>query len=107
MNSARAGAGARRAPIKIGGVASILVVEDEPIVRDVVVRYLSQAGYRAPEASDGSEAKKLVAAEPPSLVILDVIGSGPGSCKLPSSGSPQQNLLSPSAVPIPPIGWLR
>ena len=40
----------------IVGVDAVLVVEDEPVVRDVVVRYLSQAGYRTLEAADGAEA---------------------------------------------------
>jgi DNA-binding response OmpR family regulator len=57
----------------IVGVDSVLVVEDEPVVRDVVVRYLSQAGYRTLEAADGAEAERILGAESPSLVILDVM----------------------------------
>jgi DNA-binding response OmpR family regulator len=57
----------------IVGVDSVLVVEDEPVVRDVLVRYLSQAGYRTIEAADGAEAERILSAEAPSLVILDVM----------------------------------
>src|SRR5207248_10517578 len=57
----------------IVGVDAVLVVEDEPVVRDVVVRYLSQAGYRTLEAADGAEAERILGAESPSLVILDVM----------------------------------
>jgi DNA-binding response OmpR family regulator len=54
-------------------VDTILVVEDEPVVRDVVVRYLNQAGFRTLEAADGVEAERILAGESPSLVILDVM----------------------------------
>ena len=52
----------------------ILVVEDEPIVRDVVSRYLVEAGYRPVDARDGGEAKQLLTSDPDfALVILDVM----------------------------------
>lgn len=54
-------------------VTSILVVEDEPIVRDVVTRYLTQAGYATHVAADGAQAQRLFADEEPGLVILDVM----------------------------------
>jgi DNA-binding response OmpR family regulator len=54
-------------------MASILVVEDEPVVRDVVVRYLRQAGYVTLEAADGRVAKERLEHEPPDLVVLDVM----------------------------------
>jgi DNA-binding response OmpR family regulator len=57
----------------IVGVDSVLVVEDEPVVRDVVLRYLHQAGFRTLEAADGAEAERILAGELPSLVILDVM----------------------------------
>ena len=52
---------------------SVLVVEDEPVVRDVVVRYLRDAGYRTREVADGAEALRALDAETPDLVILDVM----------------------------------
>ena len=33
---------------------TVLVVDDEPIVREVVVRYLERAGYGTLEAGDGT-----------------------------------------------------
>lgn len=57
-------------------MSSILVVEDEPIVRDVVIRYLRKAGYAAAVAADGRTAKDLIEREPPDLVILDVMLPG-------------------------------
>jgi DNA-binding response OmpR family regulator len=57
-------------------VKTVLVVDDEPIVRDVVVRYLSHAGYRTLEAADGDAARTLIASGEPDLVVLDVMLPG-------------------------------
>jgi DNA-binding response OmpR family regulator len=54
-------------------VQTVLVVDDEDIVRDVVVRYLERDGYRTLEAADGEEALRLLEAESPALVVLDVM----------------------------------
>lgn len=50
----------------------ILVVDDDDTVRDVVVAYLSAAGFTAIEARDGHEALARVAADRPDLVLLDL-----------------------------------
>jgi len=52
---------------------TVLVVDDEEIVRDVVVRYLQRDGYRTLEAADGDEALRLLEEEAPALVVLDVM----------------------------------
>jgi DNA-binding response OmpR family regulator len=52
------------------------VVDDEPIVRDVVVRYLERDGYRTLQAASGDEAQRLLERETPSLVVLDVMLPG-------------------------------
>ena len=57
-------------------VSTVLVVDDEPSVRDVVVRYLRQAGYRTLEASDGNDARDLLEQEMPSLIVLDLMLPG-------------------------------
>jgi DNA-binding response OmpR family regulator len=57
-------------------VTTILVVDDEPAVRDVVVRYLTMEGYRALEAGDGITARSLLSTQSPSLVILDLMLPG-------------------------------
>ena len=38
---------------------TVLVVDDEPIVRDVVIRYLRRDGFATLEAQSGEEARKL------------------------------------------------
>jgi DNA-binding response OmpR family regulator len=56
-------------------VAEILVVDDDPTVREVVVAYLQQAGHETTEAVDGPGA--MAAAESsPDLVVLDVMLPG-------------------------------
>ncbi len=57
-------------------MATVLVVDDEPIVREVVVRYLEREGYRTLEAADGDRARELLEREPPNLVVLDVMLPG-------------------------------
>ncbi len=57
-------------------MATVLVVDDEPIVREVVVSYLEREGYRTLEAGDGETARRLLEKEPPSLVVLDVMLPG-------------------------------
>ncbi len=42
-------------PPRTGSQQTVLVVDDEPIVRDVVARYLRHEGYRTLEAGDGDE----------------------------------------------------
>ena len=51
----------------------ILVVDDEKELRDVVVRYLEQAGFRTITAGDGVTAVKLFHDENPDLIILDLM----------------------------------
>jgi two-component system, OmpR family, response regulator ResD len=57
-------------------VATVLVVEDESVVREVVVRYLRREGYRTLEAGDADTACALVERETPDLVVLDVMLPG-------------------------------
>jgi len=54
-------------------MATVLVVDDEPIVREVVVRYLAREGHRTIEAADGSVARGLIERGSPDLVVLDVM----------------------------------
>ncbi|HYN87912.1 MAG TPA: response regulator transcription factor [Ardenticatenaceae bacterium] len=51
----------------------ILVVDDEPSIREVVALYLNRAGYRVSTAADGVEAVTLAAGQPVDLVILDLM----------------------------------
>jgi two-component system, chemotaxis family, chemotaxis protein CheY len=59
----------------------ILVVDDEPMIREMVAEVLESEGYAVMTAANGSEALGVVSAHPPSLVILDLwmpVLDGPG-----------------------------
>ena len=55
---------------------SVLVVDDEPTITEVVSRYLERAGYETQIAADGPSALKLAHAERPDLVVLDLMLPG-------------------------------
>jgi DNA-binding response OmpR family regulator len=57
-------------------MTTVLVVDDEPIVRDVVVRYLEREGFHALEAADGDAARELIERGAAELVVLDVMLPG-------------------------------
>jgi DNA-binding response OmpR family regulator len=60
----------------MSGMATVLVVDDERIVRDVVVRYLRREGFDTLEAGDGDTARELIERRPPELVVLDLMLPG-------------------------------
>ena len=51
----------------------ILVVDDEPLIRDVIREYLQVEGYDVDEASDGEKAVMLADRNDYSLVIMDIM----------------------------------
>jgi DNA-binding response OmpR family regulator len=53
--------------------ARVLVVDDEPMVRDVLSRYLEQSGFEVEAASDGERALAVFDACSPDLVLLDLM----------------------------------
>jgi two-component system, OmpR family, response regulator ResD len=55
---------------------SILVVDDEPTIAEVVARYLERAGYETRTAADGPSALAAVASSCPDLVVLDLMLPG-------------------------------
>jgi DNA-binding response OmpR family regulator len=55
---------------------SILVVDDDPTVSDVVRRYLERAGYQVRLAADGHGALASFARDRPDLVVLDLMLPG-------------------------------
>ena len=56
--------------------ASVLVVDDDPTVSDVVRRYLERAGYQVTLAADGETGLSEHARVRPDLVILDLMLPG-------------------------------
>lgn len=53
-------------------VAPILVVDDDPYIREVLAELLEEEGYPVATADDGAEALRFVACTRPSLILLDM-----------------------------------
>jgi CheY-like chemotaxis protein len=52
--------------------ATILVVDDDPSIREVVASLLEMEGYQVRTAANGLEALRCVERETPDLVVLDM-----------------------------------
>lgn len=52
--------------------AHVLVIEDHPLLRPMLVEALSNAGYAAEGAPNGTEAAAIVARTPPAVIVADV-----------------------------------
>jgi len=52
---------------------TVLVVDDEPMVREVLAQYLTRDGFEVIEASNGDEAVASLDAQIPDLVLLDLM----------------------------------
>jgi len=55
------------------GVIKLLVVDDEPVVRELLSASLRFAGFTVTSAATGTEAVTLAVREPPDLIVLDVM----------------------------------
>jgi two-component system, OmpR family, response regulator ResD len=69
-------AGATIAAVAEESNGTVLVVDDEPTIVEIVGRYIERAGYETYEASDGPEALRLAELHRPDLVVLDVMLPG-------------------------------
>ncbi len=63
----------------------ILVVEDDPRLRERLARYLSSEGFRVTTASDAAEARTKLRAIDPDLMVLDVMMPGESGLDLTQS----------------------
>src|ERR1700676_892238 len=54
-------------------MATILVVDDSPVYRALLVNLLHEAGHRLLEAADGAEGLAIVRDQRPNLVISDIL----------------------------------
>ena len=55
---------------------TVLVVDDEPTIVEIVSRYLERAGFEALQAADGPEALRQADLHRPDLVVLDLMLPG-------------------------------
>src|SRR5262249_13493362 len=78
------------------GMETVLVVDDEPTIRDVVVQYLRRDGYATLEAGDGDAARELLERGGPNLVVLDPMlpgTDGPALCRWVRDRSPPPAIM--------------
>jgi signal transduction histidine kinase/DNA-binding response OmpR family regulator len=59
-----------------GSEGSVLVIDDDPAVRDLMTRFLSKEGFRVQTASGGAEGLRLAAEMHPDSITLDVLMPG-------------------------------
>ena len=60
----------------------VLVVDDEPTIREVVTTYLERDGYQVDSASTGTEAVQKLRSRIPDLLILDLMLPGVGGLNI-------------------------
>lgn len=60
-------------PADLTGTATVLIVEDEDMVRSVAVRSLTRFGYKVLEAGNGLEALEVLAEHAVDIVVSDVV----------------------------------
>ena len=70
--AAGTGGGERATLAAVAEGSTIVVVEDDPAIADVVELYLRREGHRVLRASDGDTALAVIGAAAPALAILDV-----------------------------------
>ena len=54
----------------------ILIVDDDPRIRRMLIGYFEQEGYRISSAADGSALRAQLAAKPVDIILLDVVMPG-------------------------------
>ncbi len=54
----------------------ILVVDDDPALRELLQRYLDEQGYRTSTVADGQAMREFMAGETPDLVVMDLMLPG-------------------------------
>jgi len=57
----------------LDAVATVLIVEDEAEIADILENYLRKSGYKTERVTDGEQAVQLFRAAQPDLVLLDIM----------------------------------
>ena len=75
-------------------MTTVLVVDDDPTVREVVSRYLTRDGHQVLQRSNGIEGLQAALAERPDLIVLDLMMPGMDGLQM------CQELRRTSTVPV-------
>ena len=75
---------------------SVLVVDDEVLMREVLVRWLRAAGYSTTDTHDATTALELIAAEEPCVVLVDI--EMPGRDGLPTTAPTTSSMTAGAAA---------
>jgi diguanylate cyclase (GGDEF)-like protein len=79
-------------------VAAILTIENRPVNLRFVATLLRDRGHRLLEACDGEEGLRIVRAERPDLVIIDILTSGMDGCQFVLNLRAEPNTVQPRVV---------
>jgi len=60
-------------PVQEGSSSRVLIVEDEPVMREMLHRLLQKEGWQTLEAENGREGLEKLAQTPPDLILLDLM----------------------------------
>ena len=59
-----------------GDAVKILIVDDDPRIRQMLLRYFAQEGYDAEAAADGAAMRKTMASRKVDVILLDIVMPG-------------------------------
>src|SRR5205823_2008741 len=60
----------------LDGANTVLIIDDDPVVRDLMSRFLTKQGFRAATAANGDEGLRLARELHPLAITLDVLMPG-------------------------------
>ena len=87
-------------------MTSILVIEDDPAFREVIIEVLADAGYAVLQAVDGQAALAVARTEQPDIILMDLmmpkLDGVVATCLLKSDARTQRSRIgkSPSAASV-------
>jgi two-component system, OmpR family, alkaline phosphatase synthesis response regulator PhoP len=87
-------------------MATVLIVEDERDLREVVAEALSEAGYQVVDASDGAEALDKLRACHPSVVLLDLMMPRMNGWQFRAAQQQDPEVSRIPVIVISALGWV-